>query len=100
MLQGKPEITWETRVIRDPAALVLSAGAVLVTGREAATADRNTDSHVLAALDRTDGRQLWSLPLPGAPARWGMAVDSLGRILVTLDDGRVVCFVGVGGRER
>jgi hypothetical protein len=46
----------------------------------------------LVALDIDDGSKLWSHPLPAAPAVWGLAVDSKGRVIVTLEDGRVLCF--------
>jgi outer membrane protein assembly factor BamB len=42
-----------------------------------------------------DGQALWTQPLPCEPVRWGLAVDRAGRVLVTLRDGRVMCF-GVG----
>jgi len=46
----------------------------------------------LVALDLNDGHMLWTQELPAAPVAWGLAVDSLGRIVVTLEDGRVLCF--------
>ena len=47
---------------------------------------------MLVAQDPATRKDLWQQPLPGRPVRWGVAVDSAGRILVTLQDGRVVCF--------
>ena len=41
--------------------------------------------HLLAAPGRDE-------QLPAAPVAWGLAVDRLGRIIVTLEDGRVLCF--------
>jgi outer membrane protein assembly factor BamB len=46
----------------------------------------------LVALKIEDGSVLWSHPLPAAPVEWGLAVDSEGRAMVSLEDGRVVCF--------
>jgi hypothetical protein len=44
-----------------------------------------------------DGRgDLWRQDLPGEPVRWGLAVDSGGRVLVTLRDGRILCYGVVG----
>jgi outer membrane protein assembly factor BamB len=40
-----------------------------------------------------DGRgDLWRQDLPGEPVRWGLAVDSGGRVIVALRDGRVMCY--------
>ncbi len=39
----------------------------------------------------TDGRSLWTVPLPAPPVRWGVALT--GReCVVTLSDGHVVCL--------
>ncbi len=46
----------------------------------------------IVALNLADGKVLWSRPLPAAPVTWGVAVDREGRVLVTLKDGRVLCF--------
>ena len=43
-----------------------------------------------------DGGVLWSHPLPAEPVEWGLAVDRQGRAVVTLADGRILCF-GAGG---
>ena len=40
------------------------------------------------------GAELWTQPLPGEPVRWGLCLDRDGRIVVTLRDGRVVCYGG------
>ncbi|MBL7224166.1 MAG: PQQ-binding-like beta-propeller repeat protein, partial [Candidatus Brocadiae bacterium] len=47
----------------------------------------------LIATGKADPKQkLWEQALPAAPVRWGIAVDAQGRVVVTLRDGRVVCF--------
>ena len=46
----------------------------------------------LRAVDLEGGEDLWVQPLPAPPVRWGLAVDRAGRCLVTLEDGRVLCF--------
>lgn len=46
----------------------------------------------LVAMDPISGAMQWRQPLPTAPVPWGLAVDSAGRAIVTLIDGRVLCF--------
>jgi len=50
-----------------------------------------TSSEVIA-LSLKDGRQLWKQALPAAPVPWGLAVNRVGKVIVTLEGGRVVCF--------
>jgi len=51
----------------------------------------------LLSLDLTDGHVIWAQDLPAPPVAWGLAVDRLGRVIVTLENGRVLCF---GSDER
>jgi len=46
----------------------------------------------VVALSLADGGVLWSQPLPAPPVEWGVAVDRDGRVVVTLEDGQVLCF--------
>jgi outer membrane protein assembly factor BamB len=46
----------------------------------------------VGALDLQDGNLWWKHVLPCSPVPWGLAVDSNGRIIVTLKDGEVICF--------
>lgn len=44
------------------------------------------------ALNLRDGRLLWKQPLPATPVPWGLAINREGKVIVTLEGGRVVCF--------
>ena len=46
----------------------------------------------VAALDATDGKTVWSMPLPAEPRPWGLSVDRLGRVTIALTDGQLVCL--------
>jgi len=46
----------------------------------------------LTALNLEDGKPLWTKPLPAKPVSWGMAVDRNGRIILTLENGQILCF--------
>jgi len=66
-------------------AIALGANAVVIAkGNE------------VIAYDLPNGQPLWRHILPGSPVPWGLAVDSTGRIIVTLQNGQVVCL---GARE-
>jgi outer membrane protein assembly factor BamB len=46
----------------------------------------------IVALNLKDGSVLWSEEVPSAPVSWGLAVDRDSRIIVTLEDGQILCF--------
>ena len=46
----------------------------------------------IAALNLEKGSRLWSETLPACPVPWGLAVDRDGRVVVVLEDGKVLCF--------
>jgi outer membrane protein assembly factor BamB len=48
--------------------------------------------HFVAAVNLADGSDLWFEKLPASVLKGGAAVDHAGRILVALDDGRVICL--------
>ena len=82
---GKPAVlgakpSWE-HACKDSLAFALCRNAALV----ATTTE-------LTALDLQDGHALWTQPLPTLPVAWGMAVDGAGRVVITLNDGQVLCF--------
>jgi outer membrane protein assembly factor BamB len=46
----------------------------------------------IVALSLENGQVLWSQPVSSSPVPWGLAVDRHGRIIVTLENGQVLCF--------
>ena len=86
------ELGSNARIFVETSGVVLSKNAVLVVGRLRNQAKEAKSKSVLMALDLEDGRTLWSHSLPAQAASWGLAVDHEGRILVTLTDGRVLCY--------
>ena len=71
---------WEYDCQGSVAVALCSNAVVVATGKE------------IVALSLEDGDVLWKKPLPAAPVSYGLAVDSDGRVVVTLEDGRVLCF--------
>jgi hypothetical protein len=71
---------WEFDCPKSAAVAVCPNAALIATPTE------------LIALDLKDGRLLWRHALPAAPVPWGLAVNREGKVIVTLEGGRVVCF--------
>jgi hypothetical protein len=91
-LEGEPPVVWTEPVpLHARAWAVASDAAVLAGGVDWDARKRVFAGYRLAALGRGDGKELWSVELPGEPVYDGLAVDRAGRILVSLTDGRVVC---------
>ena len=92
---GGPKPVWVNKPFQENVAVALAENAVLVAGtnREFTQPDEATkETYGIAALALADGKLLWQHPLPAGAVAWGLAVDRQGQVLVTLRDGRVVCF--------
>jgi len=77
-IKDKPVWSYDCR---DGEAFALCRNAVVVAGKTQ-----------IVALNLNDGAVLWSHSLPAAAVTWGLAIDREGRVVVTLKDGRVLCF--------
>ncbi len=77
-------------------ALAVSKNAVVVAGKFLTPMPDNErlrmGKSMVVALNLQDGKVLWSKPLSGDAVDYGLAVDRDGRVMVTLDNGRIVCF--------
>jgi outer membrane protein assembly factor BamB len=67
----------------------------LAVGRNAVVVATGSE---LAAYRISDGRSLWKRPLETRPVPWGLAMDRNGRVLVSLEGGKVACFGASGGK--
>lgn len=91
---------WENKEFLSTAALAIAGEQVIVVGavasEENAAAEENEEESQpafrVAALDATDGKTVWSMPLPAEPRPWGLSVDRLGRVTIALTDGQLVCL--------
>ena len=88
----KPAAIWTNNAFQEIAAVAVTKNALLVTGLNRAPKDPQKIDAGLSAIDPADGKLLWKQSLPATPVAWGLALDRAGRILVTLTDGRVLCF--------
>lgn len=75
-----PQPSWEFDCPTSTA-LAVGANAVVVTM-----------PGEIVALNLRDGRPLWRQPLPNAPVPWGLAINREGKVIITLEGGRVLCF--------
>jgi outer membrane protein assembly factor BamB len=92
---GKDKAIWAGRPFQENAAVALAANAAIVAGtdRRVAKPDASpAETYGIAALEIKTGKVLWKHPLPAGPVRWGVAIDREGRVVVSLRDGRVLCF--------
>jgi outer membrane protein assembly factor BamB len=91
--QGRPKFAWSAKPFLETNAIIVAKDGILVAGVDrTGTGAEVKSSGGLAALSLTDGKVLWKAALPGLPSGWGLARDKDGRILVSLQDGRVLCF--------
>ncbi len=70
-------------------AFVVGTDKLLAAGHVGAD-DQTTSA--LAAISLETGKIVWSEKLPGAAVKSGLALDSAGRVFLTLVDGGVVCY--------
>ncbi len=64
-------------------------GRALAVGKNAAVVALDRE---IQAIDLRDGKVLWTQPLPCPPVPWGLALTRASRVLVTLENGEVICF--------
>jgi outer membrane protein assembly factor BamB len=86
---------WVNRPFQEPAALAIAKNAVIVAGTDRefdANQNITAETFAVTALDLRDGKPLWRHALPAGPVAWGVAINRQGHILVSLRDGRVLCF--------
>jgi outer membrane protein assembly factor BamB len=89
--EGGGSPLWEAKTMEQPRAIVVGGNAVLIAGQWKRPPDGAVAGQ-LAAYWLEDGSEMWREELPAVPIWWGTAVDAEGRVLVSLQDGSVVCF--------
>jgi outer membrane protein assembly factor BamB len=91
--KGNPVAVWAQEAFADITAAVAAPNAILVAGVDREMVDKELRFRAgIAAFDPADGKELWKHPLPAATVQWGAAVGPDGQIVLTLQDGRVLCF--------
>ena len=89
--KGTPEVLWEDKSRAKFTGFVVGPGALVTAGE---TVTQAGTKPFLASVNIEDGSQQWRKELPAAVVKSGVAVDHQARIIVALEDGRVLCFAG------
>ncbi len=84
----KPKIEWRDKKDRRFTSFIVSETQLLATGH----VDQSPDDAFLAAINIKDGSQAWRIPIPADAVKGGAAIDHDGRIYVSLENGRLLCF--------
>jgi outer membrane protein assembly factor BamB len=91
--QNQVVFKWSRPAFQEYAAVAFAPNAIVVAGidfKGEGPAQQGTGG--LEAIDPKDGKTLWRKALPGLPVMFGVTIDRDGRILVALQDGRVVAL--------
>ncbi|MGH7361116.1 MAG: PQQ-binding-like beta-propeller repeat protein, partial [Candidatus Methylomirabilales bacterium] len=91
--QGQPVFKWSRPAFQEYAAVAFAENAIVVAGvdwKGEGPAQQGTGG--VEAVSPVDGKTLWRRPLPALPVMFGVTIDREGRVLVALQDGRVVCL--------
>ncbi len=84
-----PKDLWKDKADRRFTSFVVTEDRLLGAGHP----DEKPDQSFLAAINVNDGSDLWVEKLPAVAVKGGVAVDSSGRILISLENGQLLCFV-------
>jgi outer membrane protein assembly factor BamB len=95
LMTTRQEQRWQSNLDTDKfeaVSVALSPNALL-TVASCQVMSRARPQWFLIGLNPADGRQLFRQELPGEPLPEGLIVDRAGRVMVTLMDGGMVCYV-------
>lgn len=85
-----PKSLWTDRADRRFTSFVVTEEKLLAAGHP----DGKPGESFLAAINIKDGTDRWVQKLPALPVKGGVALDSNGRLLVSLENGQLLCFTG------
>lgn len=83
-----PKMIWQDSTNRRFTSFVVTDDILLATCHP----DGNEQEVTLVAMSTLDGKDLWSHPLPSLAVKGGTSIDHQGQILVTLENGQMMCF--------
>jgi outer membrane protein assembly factor BamB len=83
-----PEKIWQDKTNRRFTSFVVSDNRLLATGHP----DEKPDQSFLVAINVKDGTDAWMQAIPADAVKGGTAIDHSGRIYVSLENGKLLCF--------
>ncbi|MCA9063448.1 MAG: PQQ-binding-like beta-propeller repeat protein, partial [Planctomycetaceae bacterium] len=87
--RGKaPPQLWQDSTNRRFTGFIVSNDRLLAAGHP----DEAPEQAFLAAINISDGSDLWVVNLPADAVKGGTAIDASGRIYVATEDGQLLCF--------
>jgi outer membrane protein assembly factor BamB len=84
----QPEHVWRDGENRRFTSFVVADDVLLAAGHP----DGSPEEPFLVAIRIADGKDIWRQDLPANVVKGGTAVDSAGRVFVTLENGQLMCF--------
>jgi len=90
-IPGKPTARslWEQKATQRYNSFIVAPNGLLAAGETAGDGPRNCFA---ALIELNNGSEIWRQDLAAPVVRGGTAVDHAGRILLSLEDGQVLCF--------
>ncbi len=83
-----PDPLWQDSVNRRFTSFVVNDDTILAGGHP----DLQEDAPFLVAIDAANGTDRWIAPLPSIPVKGGVSISHDGHILVSMENGRLLCF--------
>lgn len=91
--QNQPKFVWSQSPFQEYAGVAFGSNAVVLAGVDwTGQGPDQKSTGGLAAMDPKDGKLLWKRALPGTPVMFGASIDRDGQLLVSLQDGRILCL--------
>lgn len=83
---------WMQQPLNRILGVAVTSRTVVIAGLRDSTQPAEAPQAQVLALSAADGATIWSQSLPAVAVPWGLLVDRDGRVAVSLQDGRVICF--------
>ncbi|MFK5921849.1 MAG: PQQ-binding-like beta-propeller repeat protein [Verrucomicrobiota bacterium] len=84
----KPKNLWQDQNQRRFTSFIVSGDQLLSTGHP----DEKPEEAFMALTNVKDGKDVWLMKLPALPVKGGSAIDHLGNIYLTLENGELLCY--------
>ena len=89
---------WKANSVANSVAVVVAPNAIVAAGEAGRRASASPSRWTVQAFNKDDGNMLWAEPLSSPPLPGGLCVDRDGRVIVVLEEGKIVCIAGAKSR--